>query len=68
MNNLDFKKIGLEEMNMDELTQVDGGKLPYAEYSWSGTESAFIYAAEAAANGIKLVYNGVAAAWNWATS
>lgn len=68
MKNLNLENLGVQELNSKEMEVIDGGKLQYAEYSWSGTDNPIIYAAEALVNGGKLVYNGVAAAWNWATS
>jgi hypothetical protein len=37
----------------------------YAQYTWKAGDNELLYVAEAAANGMKLVYNGVAASWNW---
>lgn len=66
MKNLN--QLALQELTSAEMVNIDGGKLPYANYSWSNTDNELVYTAEAIANGGKLIYNGVAAAWNWATS
>ena len=57
-------------MNAVEMRAVDGGTLPkakYACYSFTNTDNELIYAAEALLNGGKLIYNGAATVWNWAT-
>jgi hypothetical protein len=65
-----LEKYGVQEMNAVEMREVDGGaeKLPYAKYTFSGTNNPIRYTAEAIGNGLKLIYNGAAAAWNWAIS
>ena len=50
----------LVEMTDDELMNVEGGKWPYVNYSWSGTDNEITYAIEAGANGCKALYNGLA--------
>lgn len=64
MKNLDLKKIGLREMTPIEMVSVDGGKVEYFEYTWSGTDNPLIYTAEAVANGVKAVANAGIWVWN----
>lgn len=68
MKNLNLENFGVQEMDAREMAGIDGGKLPYAKYTWSATDNPLVYTVEAAVNGGKLLYNGVASVWNWATS
>lgn len=39
--------------------------MKHAKYTYINTDNELLYTAEAAANGIKFVYNRAASAWNW---
>lgn len=52
MKNLE--SFGVQSLDTPNLEQINGG---YWKYTWSGTDNELVYAAEAAANGIKLALN-----------
>lgn len=55
----------MKELEKNDLMGIDGGKVAYAEYTWSGTDNPVVYVVEAAANGVKLLYNAAAAIRNF---
>ena len=55
----------MKELEKNELMGVDGGKVAYAEYTWSNTDNPVVYVAEAIVNGGKLLYNAAAAIRNF---
>lgn len=64
MRNLNLDNSGFTEINNEDITAIDGGKVPYLEYSWSGTDNELVYTIEAGANLLKLAGNGGIAIWN----
>jgi bacteriocin-like protein len=58
MKTLDVSAYGVEEMNKQEMMQVEGGKIDYVEYKWSGTSNSLAYFFEACYNGGVSIVNG----------
>lgn len=62
---MNLNAYGVEAMPKQEMKEISGGEvMEYAELTWSGTDNEIVYAVEAVANGVKMLYNGVAACVN----